>query len=138
MGGNADGVWTIIYDGGCRFCTAGAGRLASWFPAGSVELIDYHQPGALARFPSITREACDEAMHLVNPLGRIFRGAEAVARAVGSRGLLGRLALVYYVPGVRWVCDRLYAVVAANRYRIAGRTDGCEACRTGSCRRPGS
>ena len=131
-----DATWKIIYDGRCKFCTGGAARLARWLPVGRVELVDYHAPGALSRFPSITPDACDKAMHLVDPSGRVFRGAEAAVRAVAAGGPLWRIAMIYYIPGVRWLVDRFYALIAANRYRIAGRNDPCEACSGGACRRP--
>jgi predicted DCC family thiol-disulfide oxidoreductase YuxK len=137
MAGAGPGTWKIIYDGGCRFCTAGAARLARSFPAGRAELVDYNTPGALERFPTVTREACEQAMHLVDPAGRVYRGAEAAARAIAARGTFSRWALGYYVPGIRWLSDRLYALVARNRYRIAGRTDPCGACQNGACRLPG-
>lgn len=130
--------WAIIYDGQCRFCIAGAKRLAKWLPQNKVELIDYHQPGALDRFPSLTPDACAAAMQVVSPAGSIYRGAEGLARAVASRSLLWRWALLYYIPGVRWICDRMYAFIAANRYRIAGRVDSCPACSSGACKLPGT
>jgi predicted DCC family thiol-disulfide oxidoreductase YuxK len=138
MDGAGAGTWKIIYDGRCRFCVAGAKRLARSFPPGRVELVDYNLPGVLDAFPTLTREACEKAMQLVDPSGRVYRGAEAAARAIAARGPIWRWALVYYVPGVRWASDRLYAMVAANRYRIAGRTDQCDACQNGSCRLPGA
>jgi predicted DCC family thiol-disulfide oxidoreductase YuxK len=128
-----EGRWTILYDGRCRFCRAGAERLAQRVPNGKVELLSSHEPGALERFPGVTRERADAAMHLMDPTGRISVGAGAVARAIAARGGLWRLALGYFLPGVRWACDRAYALVAANRYRIGGRTG--ESCASGSCRR---
>ncbi len=134
----SDATWKIIYDGRCRFCTGSATRLARRLPDSRVELVDYNAPGALDRFSTISREACDKAMHLVDPAGRVFRGAEAAVRAVAARGPFWRVVMVYYLPGLRWLMDRLYALVAANRYRIAGRNDRCEACSGGACRRPDS
>lgn len=127
-----EGRWAILYDGRCRFCQAGAARLASYFPPASVELLSSHEPGALERFPGVTPEAADAAMHLRDPSGRIFKGAEAVARAIASRGGVRRLAHLYYVPGIRWLADRTYRFIAANRYRIGGRDSTCD---TGACRR---
>lgn len=134
MGEHA-GRWSIIYDGNCRFCTAGAARLARSF-RGNVDLVDYQQPSALARFPSVTFEACERAMHLVDPRGRVYRGAEAVARAIAERGVLWKWALIYSVPGVRQLAEWMYALVARNRYRIAGRSDPCDACAKGACPLP--
>jgi hypothetical protein len=47
-------------------------------------------------------------MHLVDTHGRVFVGAEAAVRSLASRPVLGRLALVYYVPGVRLLADTVY------------------------------
>lgn len=134
MGHSPSDRWSLIYDGQCGFCCAGSAQLARWFRPGTVELIDYHQPGALDRFPGITGEACGAAMHLVSPTGEVYKGAAAAAHAVASRGGIWRAALVCEWPGVRWVCARVYAFIAANRYRIAGRVSACE---NGACRVPG-
>lgn len=125
--------WTIVYDGECRFCEAGSARLLKWLPAGRRERVACQAPELAERFPDVSREACRAAMHLVGPDGRVFQGAEAVARAVGARGGVWAVAKAYYLPGVRWLMDRAYRWVAANRYRLAGRTSACEGgvCRPG-------
>src|SRR5262245_31830356 len=53
------GRFVILYDGHCRFCTAGSRRLASWM-RGTVEQADFQQPGILQRFPGLTHEKCME------------------------------------------------------------------------------
>jgi predicted DCC family thiol-disulfide oxidoreductase YuxK len=118
----------VLYDGHCRFCEAGSKRLITLARPGAVEAIDFQLPGALDRFPGITHEACMQAMHLIAPDGRVYRGVEAAVRAVATRPLLGLLARVYYLPGIRQLCDWLYAHIAARRYRILGRT-----CPDGAC-----
>src|SRR5207249_6840241 len=91
------------------------------------------QPGALDRFPDLSYAACMERLHLVAPDGRRFAGAEAVAQAVATIPVIGRLALLYYLPGVRPLLDRLYRLVAANRYRILGRAVAAGECPGGTC-----
>ncbi len=122
----------ILYDGHCRFCTAGARKLALLMRRGSVELVDFQQPGALDRFPGISYEACMERMYLVTPDGRVFGGAEAIAQALATLPGVGRLALLYYVPGIRQLLDRLYRLIAANRYRIMGRAVAAGECADGT------
>jgi len=129
----ASARYAILYDGHCRFCTAGAGKLASWMRRGSVELVDFQQPGALARFPGLSYEACMERMYLVAPDGRVFGGAEAVARAVATLPVVGWVAFLYHVPGLRQLLDRLYRLIAANRYRIMGRAVAAGECEDGTC-----
>jgi predicted DCC family thiol-disulfide oxidoreductase YuxK len=126
------GKFVVLYDGHCKLCTRGARRLTALGRARAVEAVDFQQPGALARFPGLTYEACMKAMYLVAPDGRLFRGFEAVVRAVATRPLLGIFVSAYYLPGIRQLCDRLYAWVAANRYRLFGKTVVDE-CAGGTC-----
>ncbi|MEI4920621.1 DCC1-like thiol-disulfide oxidoreductase family protein, partial [Klebsiella pneumoniae] len=77
-------------------------------------------------------EACMQAMYLVTPQGKLFRGFEAAVQAILTRPLLGMVAYVYYVPGIRQVCDGFYAWIAANRYRLSGKL-GTEECAEGTC-----
>src|SRR5215471_18026655 len=107
------GQYVLVYDGLCKFCTAGAQRLVRWMGPVEVELLDFQRPGALDRFPGLTHDACMKAMQLVTPDGRVYHGVEAAVRAFATRRFLGRLAYVYYVPGLRQLLDWLYARVAA-------------------------
>jgi predicted DCC family thiol-disulfide oxidoreductase YuxK len=126
------GRFVILYDGHCRFCTAGSRRLAAWM-RGAVEQADFQRPGVLERFPGLTHEKCMERLHLVAPDGRVFAGAEAIARAIATRPLLGKLAFLYFVPGLRQLIDVIYKLVAAHRYRIAGRSVAASECAGGTC-----
>src|SRR4051795_13453425 len=110
------GRFVILYDGPFRFCPAGSRRLAAWM-RGTVERADFQLPGVLERFPGLTHEKCMERLHLVAPDGRVFAGVEAIVRALATRPLLGRLAFLYFVPGLRQLLDGAYKVIAAHRYR---------------------
>jgi predicted DCC family thiol-disulfide oxidoreductase YuxK len=127
------GRYVLIYDGLCRFCTAGAHRFVRWMGRVDVELLDFQRPGALDRFPGLTHDDCIRAMQLVTPGGRVFRGAEAVARALATRRFVGAAAYAYYVPGLRQLLDWLYARVAANRYRLMGKAVAAGECEGGTC-----
>jgi predicted DCC family thiol-disulfide oxidoreductase YuxK len=65
----------------------------------------------------------------VNADARVFGGAEAVARTLATRGVLGAWGYLYYVPGLRQLAGWTYAWVARNRYRFMGRTD----CASDAC-----
>jgi predicted DCC family thiol-disulfide oxidoreductase YuxK len=69
---------------------------------------------------------------LVAPDGRVYAGMEAVVRALMTRPLLGSLARIYYVPGIRQGANAFYAWIAANRYRLFGRT-AAGACGDDAC-----
>jgi predicted DCC family thiol-disulfide oxidoreductase YuxK len=98
-----------------------------------VEALSFQEPDVLERFPGLSYEACMEAMWLVAPDGRLFRGFEAAVRAVATRPLLGLIASAYYLAGIRQFCDWSYAWVAANRYRIFGKSTAADACAEGTC-----
>jgi predicted DCC family thiol-disulfide oxidoreductase YuxK len=127
------GKYVLIYDGLCKFCTAGATHFIGWMGRVDVELLDFQRPGALDRFPGLTHEICMSAMQLVMPQGRIYHGFEAAVRAFATRRFLGPLAYLYYVPGLRHLLDFLYAKVAANRYHIMGKALAAGECDGGTC-----
>ena len=138
----APGRYVALYDGHCVFCAAGAHRLARIAKAGTLELRSFQDPGALDPFPGITHEACMVELHLVAPDGRVFRGAEALARAFETRPVMGVLAKVYYVPGFRQLADLGYALTAKYRYWIMGkkieRGECSTACAIHVKKRPGA
>jgi predicted DCC family thiol-disulfide oxidoreductase YuxK len=124
---NPPGRGVILYDGHCAFCARQARRLSWWARATELELRSFHDDGALEPFSCLTYADCMRALQLVTADGRTYEGMEAVVRVVAGR-LVGRPALIYYVPGIRQLCDALYRLIARNRYRIAGRT-----CDDGTC-----
>ncbi len=126
------GRYVVLYDGLCRFCQAGAKQLAALARPGALDLVNYQEPGVLDRFPGVPLEACQRQMHLITPDGRVFGGFEAAVQAVATRRGLGRLAYVYYLPGLRHLLDFFYAQVAAHRYRIMGKTAAGQ-CPDGAC-----
>lgn len=130
---SAPAKYLVLYDGHCRFCEAQSRKLAGWMRPGSVERVDFQRPGELDRFPGLTWDACMEKMHLVTPMGQVFVGAEAICRALATIPILGQLAWLYYLPGVRRIFDRVYAMIAARRYRLMGRAMAAGSCEGGTC-----
>jgi predicted DCC family thiol-disulfide oxidoreductase YuxK len=127
------GTNVVLYDGLCRFCTAQSKNLAALARRGAVEMVNFQEPGVLDRFPGLTHELCMQAMVLVTPEGRVVRGFEAAVRAVATRPILKYFAYLYYVPGFRQLCDLAYRVIAANRYRIMGKSVAEHGCEGGTC-----
>jgi predicted DCC family thiol-disulfide oxidoreductase YuxK len=127
------GKHIVLYDGHCKFCTAGAQKLRTLARPSAIELLSFQDPGALDRFPGLTHEDCMKQMYLVAPDGRLYGGFEAAVRAVATRLVLGRLAYAYYLPGLRQLLDGLYRLVAANRYRLLGKVVAADGCEDGTC-----
>jgi predicted DCC family thiol-disulfide oxidoreductase YuxK len=123
----------VLYDGLCRFCTAQMRHLMKLARSGAVETVDFQQPGALDRFPGLTHDFCMQAMCLITPEGKVIHGFEAAVLAVATRPVLKYIAYLYYIPGIRQLLDLTYRLVAANRYRIMGKTVAKEGCAGGTC-----
>lgn len=111
----------VLYDGECRFCRAQMNNLLRLARPNALEPLSFQDEGVLERFEGITWEECMEAMHLITPDGRVYRGMEAAARAVTTRRILGAFAWLYYVPLLRQLLDAFYRWIAKRRYAIAGR-----------------
>ena len=129
----APGRYVVLYDGQCKFCTAGAKRLTAWMRSVPYDLANFHKPGLLDRFPGISHEACMERLHLVTPAGKVYGGVEAIVHALETVPLIGQLTLLYYIPGVRQLLDVFYEFVAAHRYRIMGKAIAAGECDGGTC-----
>lgn len=127
------GRYVLLYDGLCKFCIAGARKLAALARPGILDLVSFQEPGALDRFPGIPLEACLRQMYLVTPDGRVYGGFEAAVCAVATRRGIGLLAYAYYLPGLRWLLDTWYAWIAARRYRIMGKAVAAGECADGTC-----
>ena len=120
-----------LYDGECRFCTAQATRLARLGGA-QVLAVPLQREGLLATV-GIDYDAAMAAMHVVTTSGEVFRGLEGIVQALRHRPMLGRIAKLYYVPGLRQLGDLGYRLIARYRYYIMGRAVAAGECDGGSC-----
>jgi len=116
---------TALYDGDCRFCTRSARDLQRRFGKDRLAVRNFHEPGVLDE-TGVARDAAMKRLHVVTDAGRVYAGAEAIARIVASVPLVGWLAYVYYVPGLRQLAELVYGVIAKNRYRLFGKTEACD------------
>ena len=73
----------LIFDGDCGFCRRWITRWQS-MTGDRVEYAPYQEMGE--RYPQIARADLEAAVQLVHPDGQIFSGAEAVFRALKTRG----------------------------------------------------
>jgi predicted DCC family thiol-disulfide oxidoreductase YuxK len=68
----------------------------------------------LARFPELSRDGLDVAVHLIEPGGRVTRGAEAVFRSLIGVWR-GPLWAYERVPGCAAICEAVYRFIARRR-----------------------
>lgn len=118
---------TILYDGHCRICRGAATQLRRLIPGDRAQLVSFREPDVLPRFPMVTLARCEQAMQLVRADGTVYEGAAAIVQALRHRWF-GRLAFIYYLPGLRQLVDAAYRVVARYRFKIAGRSCSDEGC----------
>jgi predicted DCC family thiol-disulfide oxidoreductase YuxK len=116
---------TIIYDDHCPMCTFQM-RLVTWLDwFGSVRLLPMSDPDAAEQAGEITREELLAQIHCLTPSGKIERGARALRRLGMRIPLLWPLSLLLWVPGVIWIAEGVYKVIARNRLVIS-RLFGCK------------
>jgi predicted DCC family thiol-disulfide oxidoreductase YuxK len=103
----------LIFDGDCTFCRC---WIARWKQA-TGERVDYvplQSESISARFPELSRDQLESAVHLVEPDGQVTRGAAAVFR---SLAVARRWPLWAYenLPGFAPASECAYRIVARHR-----------------------
>jgi predicted DCC family thiol-disulfide oxidoreductase YuxK len=119
---------TVLYDGQCRFCRSQIALLRRLDLGGSLAFTSLHDPAVAADYPEISRDDLLSQMYVVSRSGEARGGAEAVRYLSRRLPLLWPAAVLLHVPGSLPLWKSLYAFVARNRMRIAGR------CDDGTCR----
>jgi predicted DCC family thiol-disulfide oxidoreductase YuxK len=113
----------LVFDGDCAFCTSSVRWLERWVRRRPV--IVAWQQADLNRL-SLTAEQCSQAVQWVGADGRRAHGAAAIAATLRHGGSgWAVLGWVMSAPGIRWVAERVYRWVAANRHRLPGGTAAC-------------
>jgi predicted DCC family thiol-disulfide oxidoreductase YuxK len=105
----------LLYDGQCSICSRWAVRWAR-VVGPRIRLRPLEQ--AETQYPEI-REQLRQAIHLVEPDGRVRRGAEAILRSLAlGRGLRAPLWMYLHCAVTRFALDRLYQWAAAHRCAV--------------------
>jgi predicted DCC family thiol-disulfide oxidoreductase YuxK len=115
----------VLYDGYCSFCRESVGLLLRTVGEQRLDVRSVHDEGLLASLPGLTLSRCLQRMHVIAPDGRVFTGAEAIARCL-SLTFWGLPALVYYLPLLGPLAEWLYTLIAARRYRLFARRNRCD------------
>ena len=106
----------VIFDGDCHFCRRWIERWRE-VTRSAVEYAPFQE--VAESFPEISRKDFEEALHFIDNDGRVYRGAEAVFRSLGSiRSGRGLIWCYEHVPGFALFTETAYRLVARNR-RVA-------------------
>jgi predicted DCC family thiol-disulfide oxidoreductase YuxK len=118
----------VLYDDECPLCVFQM-KLLTWLDWLNIAaLVPLSSPQAQAVAPQLDRETLRAAMHVVTGSGHIHRGARCIRFLALRMPLLVPLGLLLWVPGVIWVAEIAYRLVAENRLtlsRIFGCKDAC-------------
>ncbi|MFI5278853.1 MAG: thiol-disulfide oxidoreductase DCC family protein [Gemmatimonadales bacterium] len=114
----------LVFDGECAFCCRSIKLLRRWDKDGRLSYVPFQDSEALASLPPMPRRDLEQAMHLVAGPS-VLRGAAAVPAILRLLPGGTPLALLYRLPGVPWLAERVYATIARNRHRLG--------CGSGTC-----
>jgi len=109
----------LIYDDLCPICVKASRQVKKLDELGVVNLVPLSTAAIPQGRPVTSAEKMANQMHLVSSDGRVWAGADAVARLASvcprSRSL-GRLLMM---PGVRHLARLVYGRVARHRLKLA-------------------
>ncbi len=120
--------WTLIYDGQCQFCQRQVQLALRWDAHRRIDAIPL-QMADLERY-GVSRDAAEQAMHLVGPSGTVWRGAAAARELLRLLPRARPLAWLFGLPGAMPVAEQAYRSIAKRRHRFG--------CNSGVCRRGGA
>lgn len=115
----------IVFDGTCVFCTAGARFVHRFDRRRNVRFAHAQSPLGLALYRHFGWETESFRTNILIARGTVhtkWATIGAMGRAMG--GAWRALCLFDLCPDV--IGDRLYDLVARNRYRLFGRTESCD------------
>ncbi|MGH9406725.1 MAG: lipase maturation factor family protein [Terriglobia bacterium] len=103
----------LIFDGDCAFCRSSVDYWRK-LTGESVDYVPFQK--AAPEFPEIPLERFHRSVVLVEPSGEVSLAAEAVFRLRALvPGFGGRLWFYEHAPGFRFLSEKTYRVIAADR-----------------------
>lgn len=113
----------VLYDADCGFCTSSVAALAG--PVFQARFQPTAWQSADLAEHGLTAKECQARLHVVDG-SSTCAGAAAIARILRTARLPWRIAgRIMTVPGLSWLSERVYDLVAQNRHRLPGGTAAC-------------
>ncbi|WP_144935990.1 thiol-disulfide oxidoreductase DCC family protein [Paenibacillus sp. 32O-W] len=120
----------LLYDAHCVLCRRTVDTL-SRLEVGSELIMLPYQEAEISQLPEgLTLEQLQSQLHVIDEQNEVYRGAEAVCRIMSKVKGWRWIAVLYRIPFLRPLADRIYKWIADNRYKLFGRNEDCE---SGSC-----
>lgn len=109
----------LVYDSACPVCARSIIWIRENAEEGAFEMVPCQSEDLARRFPSITPEACMEAMQLVLPGGEVLSGEEALPEVLARLRRYRNMGALFRVPGSRIMSKAVYRWLAGHRYAVA-------------------
>lgn len=103
----------LVYDGDCGFCVRRAKRWRQ-VTAEAVDYVALQAAQVAEKFPELPRARLVQSVHLIEPDGSVYQGAEAVLRLFAFKNRFP-LRLYRTVPGFAPCAELFYRLVARHR-----------------------
>lgn len=107
----------VVYDGYCALCRASKDKLEKMF-GDRIAMVDFRVTPPESLHPDLNEEACQARMHVVAD-GRAYGGAAAMVRLFRLHPVLRWPVLLYHVPPLGWLAERVYDLVSRNRFTLS-------------------
>jgi len=109
----------LIYDRECSLCHRGMEWVSRRALPGEFEFIPCQSAERRERFPWMAEEVCLQAIQLILPDGEVLGGHAAIPEILRRLRGWRWVALLFRIPGMRWLAPQLYQWVAHHRYAIS-------------------
>jgi predicted DCC family thiol-disulfide oxidoreductase YuxK len=106
----------LVYDGECAFCRNSIDWIRARMDRDAFEFLSCHSDDLAKRFPSIGKEACLQAMHLVLPDGSVLIGERAIPEILRHLRGYRWTAAIFRLPGAGFLSRVFYRWFAKNRH----------------------
>ncbi len=116
----------LLYDGDCGFCRRWIARLERWDVRSRIRCVPAAERSGVAGLPPISETALQQAMHLVTPDGRVHAGGLAMTAMLPYLPGGSVLRLLFRVPGVQAITNRVYRWVAEHRHDLGSDGPACD------------
>ena len=115
----------LLFDGSCHFCTACAEllRLLDW--RHGLHCRPFQAPDVPQSY-GLTVAQCEQTVWVISADEHAYCGAQAVSAALDAIVPLPIFLVLYRVPAIKQVEDKVYAWVAKNRRFFPGIRPYCE------------
>lgn len=109
----------VIYDDACPMCTFQVRVLTRLDWGERLEVLGLSSPLVQRIAPQLKREDLQAAIHVLTRKGALHRAARGIRYVSGRLPLLWPLFILLWIPGVIYLAEFVYRLVARNRLTLS-------------------